>query len=147
MSAPLVLRPSEGTKLAAFDVELTFKATGATTGGAYSIVEGIWRPGGFAPLPHIHTEQEESFYVLEGNFHFHMGDETLVADPGTFIIVPRGVLHSFSAAGDAPGKLLFMHSPPLEGFFFELQELTSAGAEPSQIRELMGRWGMEAPVQ
>jgi quercetin dioxygenase-like cupin family protein len=146
VTEPLVLRPGEGTSLQLADVALTFKATSAETGGVYSLIEGVWQPSGFGPLPHIHTEQEESFYVLEGEFDFLIGEDKLRAEPGTFLVVPRGVLHAFAAA-NAPGRLMFMHTPPLEGFFFELADLMKGGpADPSEIRTVMGRWGMEAPA-
>ena len=145
MNTPYVLRPGEGTTLKVADTLLTFKATHEQTAGAYSIVEGVWQPSGFGPLPHIHTDQEESFYVLDGQFDFMVGEEKLRAGAGCFLVVPRGVLHAFAAA--APdSRLMFMHSPPLVGFFVELEELMrESGSGPAQIRALMGRWGMEAP--
>ena len=146
MNEPFILQPSEGVQAGAYDVDLKFKAMAAQTNGAFSLVEGVWQPGGFGPLPHIHVEQEEAFYVLEGQFTFNVGDRKLLAGSGTFIVVPRGVLHSFAAAGDSPGRLLFMHSPPLEGFFFELHKLGQAGpVDPGKVRALMRQWGMEAP--
>jgi mannose-6-phosphate isomerase-like protein (cupin superfamily) len=146
VNEPFIVPRGEGVPVGAYDADLRFKARSAETNGAFSMVEGVWQPGGFAPLPHIHIEQEESFYVLEGQFNFKIGEHKLPAGPGTFLIVPRGVLHSFAAAGNAPARLLFMHSPPLEGFFFELQKLSHAGpVEPAKIRALMGKWGMQAP--
>ena|SRR5688572_11192640 len=146
MNEPYVVQPREGISIGAYDADLKFKATAAQTNGAFSLVEGVWQPGGFGPLPHIHVEQEEAFYVLDGQFDFHVGERSLLAGPGTFIVVPRGVLHWFGAAGDSPGRLLFMHTPPLEGFFFELQKLSSTGpVDPVKVRALMSQWGMEAP--
>jgi len=145
MATPYVLQPGEGTTLKVADAVLTFKTTAEETEGAYSIVEGVWQPNGFGPLAHIHTDQEESFYVLEGQFNFLIGEKKLSAGPGTFLVVPRGVLHAFEAA-EASSRLMFIHSPPLVGFFMELEELMRRpDAGQAQIRVLMGLWGMEAP--
>lgn len=145
LTSPLVVPPGQGTVLNIADALLVIKATGDQTGGAWSLVEGVWQPGGFGPLPHIHKAEEESFYVLEGAFDFRLADETLRAEAGTFVLVPRGVLHAFAVAGDQPSRLMFLHSPALDGFFLELAGLAQAGRpEPDAVRELMGKWGMEA---
>src|SRR5437868_9144315 len=145
MNEPLILRPGQGTHLKLADADLTLKATSQETGGIYSLVEGVWQPSGFGPLPHLHKEFAESFYILDGQFDFLVGEEKLVVEAGAFIVVPAGVLHWFSAL-NRPARLMFMHTPPLEGFFMELEELTRAGPpEPSKQSSLMTKWGMEVP--
>lgn len=145
MNEPLVLPPGQGAHLKLADAELTLKATSRDTGGTYSLIEGVWQPSGFGPLPHLHRESWESFYVLEGQFDFLLGDEKLILDPGSFIVVPPGVLHWFTAA-NGPARLMFMHMPPLEEFFLELHQLAIAGPpDPSKQRALMNKWGMEVP--
>jgi mannose-6-phosphate isomerase-like protein (cupin superfamily) len=147
MVLPFSLNPGDGQQLDIFDLKLTMKASSAETSGMYSLFEGIWQPGGFGPLPHIHKSEDESFYVLEGQFDFHIGDETMRAEQGTFLMVPRGTLHSFTVAGESPARLLFLHSPPIEGFFQELAKLPEAGPpDPERVRALMRNWGMEAPT-
>ena len=143
MKEPLVLKPGQGTNLKLGDVELTLKATSSDTDGTYSLIEGVWQPSGFGPLPHLHKEFGESFYVLDGQFDFVLGDEKLTVDAGAFIVVPPGVMHWFGAV-NGPARLMFMHTPPLEGFFVELEELSRAGPpDPSRQAELMTKWGME----
>src|SRR4051812_29491889 len=142
-----VLNPGEGRKLDFFDVSVLVKATSAETNGAFSLIEGVWQPGGFGPLPHIHTQQEESFYVLSGEFDFIIGEEKLRAEAGSFLVVPRGIVHSFAAAGDSPARLMFLHTPGLEGFFLELAQLPqNRPPDPVAVRALMNRWGMETPA-
>jgi quercetin dioxygenase-like cupin family protein len=53
----------------------SFLVTGAETGGAYFAMEAIVPPGG-GPPPHIHTHEDETFYVVEGRCEFLLGDPT-----------------------------------------------------------------------
>lgn len=108
------------------------------------MVEGAFEPGGFAPLPHSHRDQDECFYVLEGEFDFRVGGETVRGTPGVFVLVPRGIRHSFVNAGQSTARLLFVHSPALEAFFIELAKLSEAGpSDRTKVRNLMDRWGMD----
>ena len=144
MAEPLVLKPRAGRALENFGNTLTLKATSSQTGGVYSLIEGVFEPGGFAPLPHIHLKEEESFYVLEGQFDFRIGGATVRGDPGAFLHVPHGTLHGFVNAGDSPARLLFVHAPSLEGFFLELAKLSEAGpSNAEKLATLMRHWGME----
>ena len=70
MTGPLVLGSGGGEVLDVFGSTLTRKAMSSDTGGAYSLFEGTFEPGGFRPLPHIHRDEDEGFYVLEGMFDF-----------------------------------------------------------------------------
>jgi mannose-6-phosphate isomerase-like protein (cupin superfamily) len=144
MTEPFVLQPGEGRTLQLADTTLSVKATGDSTNGAYSLIEGVWQPGGFGPLPHRHIRFEESFYVIEGSFDFRIDDSRVRLEAGSFLHVPRGILHGFVNNGDTPARLFFVHAPPLEGFFIELAELTASGRpDPREHASLMEKWGME----
>jgi quercetin dioxygenase-like cupin family protein len=96
---------------------LTFKATADTTGGALTAIECEAAPRG-GPPPHIHDNEDEAFYVLEGEFEILLGDELVHAGPGDFAFVPRGTVHRFANIGDTPGRILILFTPGgLEGFF------------------------------
>ncbi len=144
MSDPVVLRPGEGTDRGLFGSVLVVKASGDQTGGAYSLIEAGLEPGGTGLLPHKHLDREESFYVLEGEFTFRVGDDTVRATGGTFLFVPRGVLHTFSNPGTMRARLLLTHSPSFEGYFDELKALADSGStDPAVYAEMMSKWGME----
>jgi len=81
---------------------LTYKVTAEQTGGAYSLFEGTVPPGGGAP-PHIHHREDESFYVVDGEFEFSRDGETIKAGPGSLVYVPRGSLHAFENVGGREG--------------------------------------------
>src|SRR4028119_375657 len=93
----------------------TIKATGEETGDLYSIVEILEPEGARAPL-HLHRKEDETFYVLEGEMTFLMGNETIKARPGSFVFGPKDVPHTYTV-DSGPAKLLFLLSPPgLDGF-------------------------------
>ncbi len=102
---------------------LTFLATGAETGGRFSVVEEIGRRDASAPPPlHIHTREEEYFYVIEGEMTFFVGDETIAAPAGTFVRLPRGVPHTFVIATQEVRMLNICTPAGFEGFFRDLSE-------------------------
>jgi mannose-6-phosphate isomerase-like protein (cupin superfamily) len=144
MTDPVVLRPGEGTDRGLFGSALVVKASGDQTGGAYSLIEAGLDPGGAGPLPHKHLDREESFYVLDGEFVFHVGDDSVRATAGTFLLVPRGVVHTFSNGGETRARLVLIHSPSFEGYFEELRALADSGAtDPAVYAGMMSKWGME----
>lgn len=79
---------------------------GDPTGNVISLIDGTWQPGGFAPLPHVHRDEDETFYTLAGQFEFRIGGDRVVADAGTLAFVPRGTVHGFTVVGVDPARLL-----------------------------------------
>ncbi|MEU3855709.1 cupin domain-containing protein [Streptomyces sp. NPDC029554] len=106
----IFIRRYEGvTKWMAGDTT-TVKVSSAQTGGTLGVLE-ISVPPGSGALPHAHGREEETFYVLSGDFDFVNGDETLQAGPGDLLFVPRGNRHGFTNTGDQPGRLLTFITP------------------------------------
>jgi mannose-6-phosphate isomerase-like protein (cupin superfamily) len=60
---------------------------------------------------HVHADEDDSFYILSGALTFEFGDERVVAQPGTFVLVPPGVAHGFANAGDGEVRMLNIHAP------------------------------------
>jgi quercetin dioxygenase-like cupin family protein len=111
---------------------LTFKATAADTNGAYTVVELDAAPN-VGPPPHIHRDAEESFYVLEGTFEFMLGGESFSAGPGSFVHLPKGVVHMHKAGGGASARALVIQSPSgVERF---IEELGVPITDPSTLPE------------
>jgi mannose-6-phosphate isomerase-like protein (cupin superfamily) len=61
--------------------------------------------------PHIHPDHVDSFYVLDGEVEFTIGDDTFRVGPGTYVAAPIGVLHGFRPAGDSELRMLNVHAP------------------------------------
>jgi mannose-6-phosphate isomerase-like protein (cupin superfamily) len=118
-SHALALEPGEGQAIWFLGNRMTIKATAQSTGGLYGLVES-WLAPGFSPQLHIHRREDESFWVLEGELTMRCGDETFRVRPGSYILLPRDLPHTFVVEGDAPARLLTLMTPGgAEGFFVE----------------------------
>lgn len=124
-----------------------FLVTGKETGGAYFAMEAFVPPGG-GPGPHVHTREDESFYVLEGYVEFLLGEETVVAGPGDFVHVPRGLVHRFRNAGTETAKLVLTFTPAgIEGFFEATLDVAPPGTldVPDNAEDVASRYAAAAP--
>jgi mannose-6-phosphate isomerase-like protein (cupin superfamily) len=61
--------------------------------------------------PHVHADEDDAFYIVEGEMTFSFGDESATAPPGTFVLVPPGVEHGFRNDHPAPVRMLNIHAP------------------------------------
>jgi quercetin dioxygenase-like cupin family protein len=117
--AARALAPGTGERIWIAGDTLSFKATAAETGGAYTLIEVLAAPGG-GPPPHIHDNEEETFYVIDGTFEILLGERLVRAERGAFALVPRGTVHRFRCIGDGPGRMLVLFTPGgIERFFRE----------------------------
>jgi len=93
------------------------KATPAETGLRAAVIEQATMPG-LGPPYHVHTREDEIFYVINGQVQFWRGGETFVAGPGSVVMLPRRVPHTFRNVGDGPSTVMFSVTPDgLEKFF------------------------------
>ena len=117
----IVQQPDQGSSYWMFNNDLyTFKAAGEDTGGVYSLMELLVQPNSGAPL-HMHSREDESIYILEGEFQFQLGEQTIVATAGTFLYCPKHLSHGFTNIGEKPAKFLTWHTPSgLEKFFAQV---------------------------
>ena len=88
---------------------LTFLATGKDTQGRFALLEFVSRKGNVPP-PHIHSREEETFYIVEGEMTFSVGGQTIKGTPGTLIFLPRNVAHSFEIESEQ-GRALVLLTP------------------------------------
>lgn len=116
----IVMMPQEGDVLTVAGDVVTFKALGQNTQGQYALFEIACDPE-VGPPPHIHSREDEAFYVLEGEVEFCLDDQRILATPGTFLHSPRGQKHSFKNIGTARSRMLCWVTPAgLEMFFAEV---------------------------
>src|SRR5881409_1539959 len=83
----------------------TIKIGGKDTGGEYGLLEVTVRAGEGSPW-HVHPDEDEWFYVLEGGFTVYVGDERLTLTPGSFAFGPKGVPHTFIGEIDRSKALI-----------------------------------------
>ena len=125
MTQAVFRMPAEGRTIAVVGDVYRFLATGEDTNGKYAQWEAIVPPGG-GPPPHVHSREEEGFYVLEGEITFTIGDKRLVASVGMFANMPVGTPHSFKNESGKPAKMLISVAPAgLEKMFFEFPRAAS----------------------
>ena len=153
MTHPPTLRtPVEGRTIAVAGDVYRFMATGDDTNGKYAIWEAIVPPGG-GPPPHVHSREEEGFYILEGEIAVQIGDKRVLATAGMFANMPVGTPHSFKNESGQPARMLISIAPAgLEKMFFEVgipvdQGATAAEpptkAEIEKMAEIAPRYGIE----
>lgn len=94
--------------------------TGDSTGGAFGMWEGLLPVGASSPI-HIHHNEIECVFVMEGTMKFRCGDEEWESGPGTWVEMPKDVAHGIKAVGDTPVRFLEFFLPAgLEQLFNKL---------------------------
>lgn len=102
---------------------LTFLATGEETGGQYSLTEVTGRRNHSAAPPiHVHTREEECFYIIDGAITCYVGDEVIEVPAGAFIVLPRGVPHRYELASEEARLLNLCIPAGFENFYRALSE-------------------------
>jgi quercetin dioxygenase-like cupin family protein len=142
MSAQAIIRrPGEGKSVELAGHPMTFLVTGDDTRHT-SIFE--WTiPPGFSTGLHVHRVQEETFFVLEGECDWQVGNDRVRATPGTYLFLPPGVPHNIGNASDKIARVLMTVSPPgHEHYFEELAEMVARGGSknPEKISALRARY-------
>ena len=124
--------------------KMVIKASGEDTAGLAAVFEQVCAPGSGPPI-HVHHECAEMFYVLEGEFVFKVGDETLKAPRGTWLFVRAGLPHSYANSGTNPARVLFWTTPAarMVGWFSDLAELPPGPRDPARVRTIAQRHGID----
>lgn len=95
---------------------MTVHADSADTGGQFALVEVSGSPGG-EPPKHIHSHEDELFYVMEGKLKAFRGDEQIILTPGESAFLPRGVPHTFKILSSYARWLVYITPAGFEEFF------------------------------
>src|SRR5262245_12473260 len=152
MTQAIITQPGKGRTLAVVGDVYRFLATAEDTNGKYALWEAIVPPGG-GPPPHVHSREEEGFYILEGEITFYVGDQRIVATADTFANLPVGTHHSFKNESNRLARMLVSIAPGgLERMFFEIGVPVAPGAttappftkaEIEKLLEIAPRYGIE----
>lgn len=119
----------DGGSVSLRGTEVTFKVKSGQADGA-SLTEWVAAPG-FDTGLHIHERLEETWYLLDGELEFRLGEETLIAGAGACVFVPPHVPHAFANRGQAPAKFLLTMSPAThDRYFVELAEILGRSGAP-----------------
>lgn len=102
----VVVRPGEGRRVG----NVEFLARSADT-PRFNLGVITMQPHRDGPGSHTHADEDDAFYILEGELTFVVEGEEVAAGPGTFVLVPPGVDHSFANRGDAVVRMINVHAP------------------------------------
>lgn len=122
---PLVREAAEGRALWHLGALLNFKALISETGGQYWALTGEADARMAVPL-HVHTHEDEIWFVLEGEIAFTIGDEVRRGGPGTFAYIPRHVPHTFQVLSERARWFGIGLSGNLDQWFFETGQPAAA---------------------
>jgi mannose-6-phosphate isomerase-like protein (cupin superfamily) len=148
MKQALLLKPGESRGAGPVNIFggiISTLLAGSDTDGGYAITDGITPPGGGPPL-HRHSREDESFYILEGEFDFEVDGKLIHGGPGCSVFAPLGTVHQFQNVGTAPGRMLSVVQPAgLEEFFNELAAATAGMKEPARsvVLPIFEKYGLE----
>lgn len=113
---PLLVGPHEGPRYwlaGGFD---KIRLTADQTGGVLGVTE-TEETRGSGPPSHVHTREDETFYVIEGSYTFVIGDETFAAPTGSLVFAPRGIPHTYRIDSPTARYLCLIAPPGWEQFF------------------------------
>ena len=135
-----------------FNALMTTVASTAETGGAYSLTEHLVTAASNPPM-HVQVDEEEAFYILEGEVEFEVDGQVVLATPGTFALVARGAAHTFRVLTDTARMLVICSGKPtdnLEDFFLGMGQPATerklpqpAAPNVERLVELCARTGIE----
>jgi hypothetical protein len=95
------------------------------------------------PPLHIHRDCAESFYVIHGEYRFHLDGRDFICSAGSFVYVPLGLTHTFSSLMPGSRKLNLYTPAAMVGYFDELALGINAGMDEAALDAIAGRYGME----
>lgn len=132
MNTSTIIRSAEdGEATWFFNGLVTTKAHMAETAGAYNIAEHLVTAASNPPM-HIHLDEDEAYYVLDGTFEVEIDGQAAVATPGTFAFVPRGSAHTYRVLTDTARMLVICSGKPADNF----EDFVAGMGEPATDRVL-----------
>ena len=140
--------PGDGQTNDLFGDTYTVKAAGDETDGVLAVIEADLAPKSSGTPLHINTLEDENYYVVEGTLTFRIGEETIEAPAGSFVHIPKGVVHTHWNGTSERVRLLGVPTPAgFEKFFADLAELMSqmppGPPDMSRIGAIYGKYGLE----
>lgn len=147
---PYLLKSGEGESVWSLGGRFTVKIADAESEGRFALVEALAFRSTEPPL-HIHHNEDEAWYVLDGKMTFYVGGEVLEASGGSFVFAPSGIPHTFTVDVEPTRVLVFASPASFERFAIELGEPAASDVPPPGLAvpspEVLGpvaeRFGIE----
>ena len=138
---PALSASSDGVTFTMLGASMRLIARATDTGGGFSVFEQT-TPSGWGPPRHVHANEDEIVYVLDGSYEVSLGDERRTVSAGGCAILPRGIPHGFRNAGETPGRFVCVITPGgLEGYFLEIARC-SPPPSPAQLVGMARTYGL-----
>ena len=127
-SGKVTLDSGEGTVITVPGSKITIKLRGEETGSSFSLAE--FELYGQGPPRHYHSNIDETVYVIDGEMNILLGEEIFKVKAGSFVFIPRGIVHTVGLIDSKPCKFLSTFSPPgFEKFFEEAKNLDASDVQ------------------
>jgi quercetin dioxygenase-like cupin family protein len=110
MTSGFMLGPGEGSAHGFHGSAVVIKASGEHTLGQLGVMESAYPPG-LSVREHVHADEDEMFYLLEGELAVFCGEEHWTVSAGSFVFVPRDSPHGFTVTGGGPARALVITGP------------------------------------
>jgi quercetin dioxygenase-like cupin family protein len=149
--SPIALSAGEGEPVWFLGTLATIKASGETTAGRVAVIEQLAPLGSGSPL-HVHHNEDEWFYVIEGELTLWVGGQVILAGAGSFAYGPRDIPHTFTVSSETARFLLVTEPAGFEDFMRAFSEpatelvIPPAATEPPDV-EAMIRLAAEYGVE
>ena len=138
---PILTDAGSGNTFTMLGTTMRLMASAASTGGRYTVIEQVTPPG-WGPPRHIHSREDEIFYVLEGSYELHVGDEQRIVSAGASAVLPCNIPHGFRNVASTSSRLLFVIAPAGLEEYFLIVAKCSPPPNPAQLVELARPFGL-----
>jgi mannose-6-phosphate isomerase-like protein (cupin superfamily) len=135
-----IVKPEQALSIKPFGLDMKVLLSTEATGGAISVL-AAWLKPGEGPGDHVHFNQEEIFFIVEGTYELTVDGQTSMAGPGTIVFIPRNVVHRFKNVGDTTGCMLDWTLPGGQDHYFKaISDLAASGDfTPEKVMEINKR--------
>ena len=142
-----IVTPEQALPIKAFGFDMKVLLTSEAAGGAISVIVGWLKPGE-GPPDHIHSNQEELFFIVEGTCEVAAGDQTSTAGPGTIVFIPRNTVHRVRNVGDTTACILDLTLPGGQDRYFKaIADLAAGGGfTDEEAMEISRRFDTNFPA-
>jgi quercetin dioxygenase-like cupin family protein len=138
---PALSDSSDGVTFTMLGASIRLIARATDTDGRFTVFEQT-TPAGWGPPRHVHANEDEIVYVLDGTYEVSLGDERRTVSAGGCAILPRGIPHGFRNVSETPGRFVCVVSPGgLEEYFLEVARC-SPPPSPAQLVGMAKAYGL-----
>ena len=125
---PLITEPEQVPAIKPFNMQMKVLLTTEDTAGAVSVIMA-WHKPGEGPPDHVHFDQEETFFIVDGRYELTIDGQTSIDGPGTLVFIPRNIVHSFKNVGETSACRLDWTLPGgQDRYFKKISELAAGGS-------------------